>query len=195
MKKQKDPAFLFYSQDFIVGTIFMTKEEIGVYILLLAHQHQKGYLTNEMIGKITEGIEYPNVMKNFIQGDNGNWINVRLGKEVMRRKKYAQDQRARALKRWSKDANAPAELDADSMPRDVTDTVNDTQTITINTKHTSNSKRDSPDLSHLDPKLSHLDPKLKEDRQTQDFSNWMFNQIDKARKGDFTGLEDLYEDD
>ena len=134
-KKEKDPAFLFYSQDWIVGTIFMTMEEKGVYITLLAHQHQKGYLTNEMIGKITEGIEYPNVMDKFIQGDNGNWINVKLGKEIIRRKQYAERQRELANRRWS-NAKAPTESDANDMPRDVTDTVNDTKTITIKSKKT-----------------------------------------------------------
>jgi len=37
----KDPAFLFYSKDWLEGTAEMTPEEKGVYIDLLAHQHQK----------------------------------------------------------------------------------------------------------------------------------------------------------
>jgi hypothetical protein len=36
----KDPAFLFYSKDWLQGTASMTKDEKGVYIDLLAHQHQ-----------------------------------------------------------------------------------------------------------------------------------------------------------
>ncbi len=141
-QKQKDPAFLFYSQDWIVGTMFMTMEEKGVYITLLAHQHQKGYLTDEMIGKITEGIEYPKVMEKFVKDDNGNWVNAKLGKEVVRREKYAEDQRERALKRWGKrDATAYAEQDAHNMPRVETDTVTDTVAITINTIETKSPKR------------------------------------------------------
>jgi hypothetical protein len=43
----KDPAFLFYSKDWLEGTGEMTPEEKGVYIDLLAHQHQKGSLPPE----------------------------------------------------------------------------------------------------------------------------------------------------
>lgn len=37
----KDPAFLFYSSDFLSGTMLMTDEEIGQYIKLICLQHQK----------------------------------------------------------------------------------------------------------------------------------------------------------
>lgn len=40
MSKKNDPAFLFYSKDWIQGTAQMTNEEKGIYIDLLAHQHQ-----------------------------------------------------------------------------------------------------------------------------------------------------------
>ena len=40
----KDPAFLFYSNDFLSGTMLMTDEETGQYIKLLCLQHQKGHL-------------------------------------------------------------------------------------------------------------------------------------------------------
>lgn len=43
----KDPAFLFYSKDWLEGTMELTAEEKGVYIDLLAHQHQKGSLPSE----------------------------------------------------------------------------------------------------------------------------------------------------
>jgi uncharacterized protein YdaU (DUF1376 family) len=45
----KDPAFLFYSKDWIEGTAEMLPEEKGVYIDLLAHQHQSGSLPVETI--------------------------------------------------------------------------------------------------------------------------------------------------
>lgn len=43
----KDPAFLFYSKDWLEGTAEMTAEEKGVYIDLLAHQHQKKTLPSD----------------------------------------------------------------------------------------------------------------------------------------------------
>ncbi|CAL2084889.1 DUF1376 domain-containing protein [Tenacibaculum sp. 190524A02b] len=43
----KDPAFLFYSKDWIQGTADMFPEEKGVYIDLLCHQHQTGSLPTD----------------------------------------------------------------------------------------------------------------------------------------------------
>ena len=43
---KRDPAFLFYSKDWLEGTAEMLPAEKGVYIDLLAHQHQKGDLPN-----------------------------------------------------------------------------------------------------------------------------------------------------
>jgi len=43
----KDPAFLFYSSDFTIGTQFMTDEQVGKYIRLLCAQHQTGHLDEE----------------------------------------------------------------------------------------------------------------------------------------------------
>jgi hypothetical protein len=47
MAKSKDPAFLFYPSDFIMGTYTMTDEQVGKYIRLLCLQFSKG-------GKLTE---------------------------------------------------------------------------------------------------------------------------------------------
>ncbi len=48
----KDPAFLFYYQDFLVGTTFMTLEERGAYITLLCYLADKGKITLPEILKI-----------------------------------------------------------------------------------------------------------------------------------------------
>ena len=49
----KDPAILFYTQDFLVGTMMMSDEQVGQYIRLLCLQHQKGgYLTYDDIDNI-----------------------------------------------------------------------------------------------------------------------------------------------
>jgi uncharacterized protein YdaU (DUF1376 family) len=49
----KDPAFLFYSKDWIVDTAEMEPEEKGVYIDLLAHQQVNGDLPAD-IGKLSK---------------------------------------------------------------------------------------------------------------------------------------------
>ena len=44
----KDPAFLFYSKDWLEGTAEMLPEEKGIYIDLLCYQHQRGDLPNDL---------------------------------------------------------------------------------------------------------------------------------------------------
>ena len=41
---ERDPAFLFYSSDFLSGIADLNMEERGQYITLLCVQHQKGRL-------------------------------------------------------------------------------------------------------------------------------------------------------
>lgn len=43
----KDPAFLFYSKDWLEGTAEMSKEAKGIFIDLLAHHHQKDSLPSD----------------------------------------------------------------------------------------------------------------------------------------------------
>src|SRR6185437_9562737 len=45
----KDPAFLFYSNDFDSGTKFLTDEQVGKYLRLLMSQHQHGHLTEKQM--------------------------------------------------------------------------------------------------------------------------------------------------
>ena len=48
MAKEKDPAFLFYSKDWIEGTAELMPDEKGVFVDLLAHQHQKKGLPTDV---------------------------------------------------------------------------------------------------------------------------------------------------
>lgn len=45
--ENKDPAYLFYSKDWLEGTAEFMLDEKGAYIDLLAHQHQKGNLPSD----------------------------------------------------------------------------------------------------------------------------------------------------
>jgi uncharacterized protein YdaU (DUF1376 family) len=47
MSREKDPAFLFYPKDWLQGTAKLMPEEKGVFIDLLAHQHQDGDLPTD----------------------------------------------------------------------------------------------------------------------------------------------------
>jgi uncharacterized protein YdaU (DUF1376 family) len=83
----KDPAFLFYPNDWIGGTMGMTFEEKGAYMELLMLQFNRGHMTSHMIGQ-TVGQLWDKIQDKFIQDKNGRWYNVRLEQEQIRRKSF-----------------------------------------------------------------------------------------------------------
>jgi hypothetical protein len=88
MAKEKDPALLLYTQDFITGTFFMTHEQRGKYILLLCLQHQKGHLTTEQMSQIIDDTDVE-VAGKFIQDEEGKWFNPRADREKLKREEGA----------------------------------------------------------------------------------------------------------
>ena len=95
--KSKDPAFLFYSSDFITGTLELTNEEVGQYIKMMCYQHQKGHLSKNMIDRLIPNIsEF--VLEKFIQDKKGNYYNKRLDEEIEKRAKHAEKQRINGAK-------------------------------------------------------------------------------------------------
>lgn len=97
----KDPAFLFYTNDFLSGVQDLTMEERGQYITLLCLQHQKGRLTEKMI-RLSCGNAAADVMAKFRQDENGNYYNPRLEIEIKNRAASAEKQRQRAVNGWKK---------------------------------------------------------------------------------------------
>ena len=87
-QKEKDPAFLFYSQDFLTGTYLMNYEQRGKYITLLCLQHQKGHLTTEQMSQILEDTDHE-VSGKFIQDEEGKWFNPRADREKLKREEGA----------------------------------------------------------------------------------------------------------
>jgi len=83
----KDPAFLFYSADFLTGVADLTMEERGQYITLLCLQHQKGELSEKTI-KLAVGNVSDDVLSKFTKLENGNFINKRLLNEMVKRDKF-----------------------------------------------------------------------------------------------------------
>lgn len=81
----KDPAVLLYTQDFIVGTIAMTHEERGKYILLLCMQHQKGKLTLKDLKSVLSDDDIE-VAERFPMHDDGFYYNDRMQMEIENRK-------------------------------------------------------------------------------------------------------------
>jgi uncharacterized protein YdaU (DUF1376 family) len=88
----KDPAFLFYPNDYLGGTMGMTFEEKGAYIELLMLQFNRGHMTEHMIGH-TVGQLWKNIKDKFTQDSTGLWYNVRLDEEKSKRIAFSQSRR------------------------------------------------------------------------------------------------------
>ena len=88
----KDPAFLFYSSDFLNGIADLTMEERGQYITLLCLQHQKGELTDKTI-RLSLGLVSVDVISKFTKLKNGNFVNDRLIIEMERRKLFTESRK------------------------------------------------------------------------------------------------------
>ena len=86
----KDPAFLFYSNDFLSGTMLMSNEEVGIYIKLLCLQHQQGHLKEEDMLSIGATKK---VFSKFIKDEEGNYYNERLEYEANKRKAYSESRK------------------------------------------------------------------------------------------------------
>ncbi len=92
----KDPAVLFYTSDFLTGTITMTDEQIGKYIKLLCYQHQKGILTERDMMVICKTYD-EDIWSKFIKTDEG-YYNQRMKDEADKRKNYSESRRQNKLK-------------------------------------------------------------------------------------------------
>ena len=88
----KDPAFLFYPNDYIGGTMGMTFEEKGAYIEILMLQFNRGHMTSHMIGQLV-GQLWESIKCKFVQDEEGLWYNIRLDQEKDKRMSFTQSRR------------------------------------------------------------------------------------------------------
>ena len=93
----KDPAFLFYTSDFLTGTLTMTDEQVGKYIRLLCLQHQKGELSEKDMLFICKSHD-EDIFSKFKIID-GKYFNERLKEESIKRIKYSESRRNNKLKK------------------------------------------------------------------------------------------------
>ena len=84
----KDPAVLFYTNDFLTGTFTMSNEEVGAYIRLLCLQHQKGSLSSKDFESICK-LEMPEVVQKFVKTEEGTFYNVRMREEALKRENFS----------------------------------------------------------------------------------------------------------
>lgn len=92
----KDPAVLFYTSDFLTGTILMSDSQIGKYIKLLCIQHQKDILSESDMMNICKSYD-KDVFDKFVKTDAG-YYNERMKNEKEKRSSYCKGRSENRLK-------------------------------------------------------------------------------------------------
>ena len=124
-----DPAFLFYTGDFVTGTQFFTDAQVGVYIRLLMAQHQHGHLSEKQFKHICTDMDV-DVVEKFENDADGKFFNKRLDDEIIKRKKHSENQKINISKRWNKQ---PVDLvDTNDIPNEYQ---NDTMVIPLENRN------------------------------------------------------------
>jgi hypothetical protein len=126
----KDPAFLFYSSDFLNGVADLTMEERGQFITLLCLQHQKGTLTDKTI-RLCLGSVSVDVLSKFSKDKYGNFFNERLNEEIEKRIQFTESRRNNGSKGGRpKNNTKPLGLAKHNLMEDVNE--NENEDININ---------------------------------------------------------------
>jgi len=102
----KDPAFLFYSGDWLQGTMGMTFEEKGAYLELLIFQFNNGKFTitqAKQVLSICSTSVFHNVIQKFNTDGTFFW-KQRLTDEIERRQKFSESRRNNAKGTKNKDS-------------------------------------------------------------------------------------------
>lgn len=121
----KDPAFLFYSSDFYMGTVGMTDAQVGQYIRLMCLQHQKGRLSEAAMKSVIGNRLDPVILSKFLVDEKGRYFNARLEEETERRRRYSESRRRNRAGTGSAD---PEEINTcDTHEEDVSDKSADTR--------------------------------------------------------------------
>jgi hypothetical protein len=92
----KDPAFLFYSSDFITGVAFMSDEQVGKYIRLLCMQHLHGRLSEKHMLHICKTYD-ADIFAKFKKDDNGLYFNQRVEDEINKRRNFTDSRKANRI--------------------------------------------------------------------------------------------------
>jgi len=96
----KAPSFQFYAQDFLTGVVYLTNEEIGIYIKMLCKQWTDGKIPKKRLGLLV-GYEWDN-LSDELKGkftENGGFVfNERLEKEREKREIFMEKQRLNGKK-------------------------------------------------------------------------------------------------
>jgi predicted HNH restriction endonuclease len=152
----KDPAVLFYTSDFLSGTLTMNYEQKGKYITLLCYQHQQGFLLEEDFKAILDGTD-SKVFNKFQKLSDGKYYNLKLKVESERRKAYADSRRNNRTKKDNVDMINLSKSYVNRMETvTVTGTVTDTS-INNTSSNTVYSIGDKMKIKPSDKEINELD--------------------------------------
>lgn len=98
----KDPAFLFYPNDWMGGTMTMTRHQKGCYMDLLIAQFNNGPLSLETIKAVlgTDQASWTVLSVKFKQDAEGRFFSERLATEIEKRQKFSKTQKERIQNYW-----------------------------------------------------------------------------------------------
>lgn len=134
----KDPAFLFYSSDFITGVAFMTDEQVGKYIRLLCMQHLHGHLSEKHMMHICKTYD-ADIFGKFKKDENGLYYNQRVEDEIHKRKNFTESRKANRI---SKKENISSTYEKHMSPHMENENINENENIDEDEKRKSKSIED-----------------------------------------------------
>ena len=159
----KDPAFLFYSSDFLSGVVDLTMEERGQYITLLCLQHIKGTLTEKTI-RLSVGSVSVDVLAKFVKNEDGEYKQLRLVEEIEKRQNFTESRRSNGKKGGRKPLAKPLALPNALPKNNHIENENENENINSNNNGVQNFEIWTDDvLKGNDP---HIEPLLMRERIT-----------------------------
>lgn len=138
----KDPAFLFYSSDFITGVAFMSDEQVGKYIRLLCFQHLHGHLTEKHMMHICKTYD-AEIFAKFKKDENGLYYNQRVEDEINKRKNFTESRKANRISKKQPISNTYVETSDKHMSPHME---NENENENINVDESESKKRQKPKI-------------------------------------------------
>ena len=117
-KTRKAPAFQFYADDFLAGTLEMSQEEVGQFIRLLCHQWNRGSIPveTEKQQRLTGGCVSVDVLVKFRLCEDGLLRNERLETVRSERDRFLQQQSEKGRKSAESRKLASTAVQPDTQP-------------------------------------------------------------------------------
>jgi uncharacterized protein YdaU (DUF1376 family) len=111
----KDPAFLFYPNDYLGGTMGFSFEQHGAYLIMLLYQFNNGDFDEDYAKKIVGDI-WDKISHKFTRRNgSGKFYNQRLSHERELRENFSTSRREIAMKRWNKNDKPLSNTKIDDM--------------------------------------------------------------------------------